>query len=193
MMTTHYIDLTLLPDPEFSPSNLWRALYAKLHRALVQLQTSAIGVSFPQYRLHPQTLGKVLRLHGQAATLEKLMATDWLKGMRDHVDISDLACVPAQTQHRIVQRRQFKTSPERLRRRRMQRKGETLEQAAKAIPEDMEGQNPHLPYVQLRSSSTGQSFYLWIEQGQLQALPHTGLGFNAYGLGQAGGDSIPWF
>lgn len=192
-MTTHYIDLTLLPDPEFSQAHLWRALYAKLHRALVQLQTSAIGVSFPQYQLKPQTLGQVLRLHGEIAPLEQLMATDWLKGMRDHVTVASLAPAPAQAPHRIVQRQQFKTSVERLRRRRMQRKGETVEQAIAAIPDSMERRPPRLPYVQLRSSSNGQSFYLWIEQGPLQALPSTGRGFNAYGLGQASGDSIPWF
>lgn len=190
-MTTHYIDLTLLPDPEFSHAHLWRALYAKLHRALVQLETSAIGVSFPEYRLRPQTVGQVLRLHGEPAPLEQLMGTDWLKGMRDHVQIAALSPVPTGTQHRVVQRKQFKTSVERLRRRRMQRKDETAEQAAAAIPLCVE-QKPDLPYVQLRSSSSGQSFYLWIELGGLQALPSSG-GFNTYGLGQAGGGSIPWF
>src|SRR2546427_3064350 len=36
-MTSHYIDTTLLPDPEFSHAHLLGALVAKLHRALVQL------------------------------------------------------------------------------------------------------------------------------------------------------------
>ena len=54
-MTTHYIDITLLPDPEFSHAHLLGALVAKLHRALVQLQSASIGVSFPQYRLRPRT------------------------------------------------------------------------------------------------------------------------------------------
>jgi len=190
-MTTHYLDLTLLPDPEFSHAHLWRALYAKLHRALVQLQTSAIGVSFPQYQLKPPTLGPVLRLHGDTASLAQLMGTDWLKGMRDHVQIGALSPVPAGTPHRLVQRKQFKTSAERLRRRRMQRKDETAEQAAAAIPLHVE-RKPDLPYVQLRSSSSEQSFYLWIELGDLQAVPSSG-GFSTYGLGQAGGGSIPWF
>lgn len=190
-MTTHYIDLTLLPDPEFSHAHLWRALYAKLHRAFVQLETSAIGVSFPQYKLRPPTLGQVLRLHGEATPLEQLMGTDWLKGMRDHVQVAALSPVPAGTAHRIVQRKQFKTSAERLRRRRMQRKGETAAQAAAAIPLRVE-RKPDLPYVQLRSSSSEQSFYLWIELGDLQAVPSPG-GFSTYGLGQAEGGSIPWF
>ena len=47
-MTTHYIDITLLPDPEFSHAHLLGALVAKLHRALVQGQTIDIGVSYSQ-------------------------------------------------------------------------------------------------------------------------------------------------
>lgn len=58
-MTTHYIDITILPDPEFSHTHLMGALLSKLHRALVQLQSSSIGVSFPQHvdaPLHQRTL-----------------------------------------------------------------------------------------------------------------------------------------
>jgi CRISPR-associated endonuclease Csy4 len=132
-MTTHYIDITLLPDPEFSHAHLLGALMAKLHRALVQLKSTDIGVSFPQHVNAPltkRTLGAVLRLHGAPTALDGLMALAWLKGMRDHVQVSALAQVPTDAKHRLVQRRQFKTNAERLRRRRMARKGETAEQAA---------------------------------------------------------------
>lgn len=191
-MTTHYIDITLLPDPEFSHAHLLGALMAKLHRALVQLKSSDIGVSFPQHVNAPlckRTLGAVLRLHGPQAALTTLMELGWLKGMRDHVQLSELVQVPPGVQHRQVQRRQFKTNADRLRRRRMARKGETAEQAAAAIPDTVERQ-PHLPFAQLRSSSTGQPFCLFVAHGELQAEPAAG-GFNAYGLSQ--GASIPWF
>ena len=157
-MTTHYIDITLLPDPEFSHAHLLAALVAKLHRVLVQGQTTDIGVSYPQHVNQPQarrTLGAVLRLHGTAEALQRLMAQDWLKGMRDHTQVTTACSAPADAQHRTVRRRQFKTNAERLRRRRMQRKGETAEQAAAAIPDSVE-RRPNLPFVQLRSGSTGQ-------------------------------------
>lgn len=189
VMTTHYIDITLLPDPEFSHAYLLSALVSKLHRALVQLQASDIGISFPRHSLRPRTLGSVLRLHGTDAALQRLMAQPWLQGMRDHVHIATLAQVPPQAQHRLVHRRQFKTSAERLRRRRMQRKGETAEQAAAAIPDTVE-RRPDLPYVQLRSSSTGAQFCLFVEHGALQASAVSG-GFNTYGLSL--GASVPWF
>ena len=42
-MTTHYINITLLPDPEFSHAHLLGALVAKLHRALVQGRPPTLG------------------------------------------------------------------------------------------------------------------------------------------------------
>ncbi|RGE44749.1 type I-F CRISPR-associated endoribonuclease Cas6/Csy4 [Comamonas testosteroni] len=191
-MTTHYIDITQLPDPEFSHAHLLGALMAKLHRALVQLKSGEIGVSFPQHvnaPLNKRTLGPVLRLHGPQAALAGLMEQGWLKGMRDHVHLSELAQVPSGTSHRLVQRRQFKTNADRLRRRRMARKGETAEQAAAAIPDAVE-RRPNLPFAQLRSSSTGQPFCLFVEHGVLQPDAVVG-SFNTYGLSQGG--SIPWF
>ena len=188
-MTTHYLDLTLLPDPEFSHAHLLGALVSKLHRALVQLRADDIGVSFPGHSLRPRTLGSVLRLHGPEAALAGLMASDWLRGMRDHLRQGAIAPAPADAQHRVVQRRQFKTSAERLRRRRMQRKGETADQAAAAIPASVERQ-PTLPFVHLRSTSSGQPFTLFVDHGSLAATPTPGT-FNPYGLSQ--GATVPWF
>ena len=191
-MTTHYIDITLLPDPEFSHAHLLGALVGKLHRALVLRHTTDIGASYPQHVSQPltrRTLGAVLRLHGTPESLQRLMAQDWLKGMRDHIQLAALRPVPANAQHRTVRRRQFKTNVDRLRRRRMQRKGETAEQAAAAIPHNVE-RRPNLPFVQLRSSSTGQPFCLCVEHGPLLTQPIPGT-FNAYGLAHEA--TVPWF
>lgn len=191
-MTTHYIDITILLDPEFSHTHLMGALLSKLHRALVQLQSSSIGVSFPQHvnePRHQRTLGHVLRLHGQPPALQRLMAQDWLRGMRDHVTLTPLAAAPPDALHRQVLRRQFKTNANRLRRRRMQRKGETAEQARAAIPDSVE-RRPDLPYAQLRSHSTGQPFCLFVAHGPTQPVAVSGP-FNTYGLSL--GATVPWF
>ncbi|WJF90047.1 type I-F CRISPR-associated endoribonuclease Cas6/Csy4 [Paraburkholderia bonniea] len=189
-MTTHYIDITLLPDPEFSHAHLLGALVAKLHRVLVQLRADDIGISFPQFSERPRSLGRVLRLHGSEAALQHLIAQAWLQGMRDHVKLTPATPVPAAVTYRVVQRRQFKTNAERLRRRRMRRKGETAEQAAAAIPDSIERQ-PDLPYVQLRSVSTGgQPFCLFVEQREVTTGSVPGK-FNSYGLSQ--GATVPWF
>jgi CRISPR-associated endonuclease Csy4 len=188
-MATHYVDIKVVLDPESGPSQLLGALYDRLHLALVQQQRSDIGVSFPGYSLSPRTLGPILRLHGSEASLQQLLSTDWLKGMRDHVRIGDPAAAPHDATHRTVQRRQFKTSAERLRRRRMRRKGETAEQAKAAIPASME-RRPNLPYIHLHSRSTKQPFCLFITLGpSLQtASPGT---FNSYGLSNTA--TVPWF
>lgn len=188
-MTTHYIDITLLPDPEFSHAHLLGALVAKLHRALVALRAEDIGISFPQYSLRPRSLGSVLRLHGGETSLQRLMAHGWLQGMRDHVRLTGAMPVPSEATHRVVQRRQFKTNAERLRRRRMRRKGENSEEASAAIPDSVERQ-PDLPYVHVRSASTGQPFCLFIDQ-RGEAGERVMGAFNSYGLSR--GATVPWF
>lgn len=188
-MGTHYIDIHLLADPEFSQAHLLGALYSKLHRALVQLDSSDIGVSFPGYDTSPKTLGTVLRLHSTDKRLHQLLALNWLQGMHDHVGMTEVKAIPGEVKHRNVERRQFKTNVERLRRRRMARKGETAEQAAAAIPISVE-KKPDLPYIQLRSQSNAQSFSLYVALGELKDKQVDG-SFNTYGLGK--GATVPWF
>lgn len=188
-MTTHYIDINVVPDSETSAPQLLGALFGRLHQGLVQLRVDDIGVSFPRYSMNPRGLGSLLRLHGTQSALERLNQIDWLRGIRDHVRMSNISLVPESVNHRTVTRKQFKTSVERLRRRRMKRKDESLEQAVKAIPDSM-ARKPELPYVHLRSHSTSQGFHLFVALGPLLDTPVPGV-FNAYGF--SGEATIPWF
>ena len=188
-MTTHYLDITVVPDLEASGPQIIGVLYGNLHEMLVQKRVSNIGVSFPRYNLRPRAIGDVLRVHGRREDLVQLVVQDWLKGVRDHVRMTDVRPVPFGVKHRTVSRKQFKTNAERLRRRRMRRKGETVDQAKQAIPSTVE-RVPNLPYVHLKSRSTGQNFRLYIRLGPLQDTPREGT-FNSYGLD--GAATIPWF
>jgi CRISPR-associated endonuclease Csy4 len=188
-VTTYYIDLTVVPNPESGIQQLLGALYDRLHLALVQQKLDNIGVSFPGYSAAPRSLGTTLRLHGSDASLQQLFVSDWLKGMRDHVRMTDVAAAPVDAPHRTVQRKQFKTNVDRLRRRRMKRKGETAEQAQEAIPYTVE-RTPNLPYLHVRSRSTGQPFCLFIALGPPGPAAVPG-NFNRYGLG--GPTTVPWF
>ncbi|GAB3391999.1 type I-F CRISPR-associated endoribonuclease Cas6/Csy4 [Azotobacter armeniacus] len=185
-----YIDIRLLPDPEFAQNQLMSALFAKLHRVLTQRRTQDIGVSFPRMQTEPRTLGDRLRLHGTAQALEPLMMLDWLSGMRDHASITDLQSVPAGAQYRVVRRVQSKSNPERLRRRLAKRHGLTEEQARERILDTTEGRLLKLPFVTLHSQSTSQNFRLFIEHGDLLEQPLAGA-FTAYGL--SNGATVPWF
>lgn len=182
-----YLELQLLPDPEFPPAMLMNALFAKMHRALVSHGEGRIGISFPD--VGGGQLGQRLRLHGQAGDLEKLMASNWLQGMRDHLAAFAIRPVPDGAKHRIVRRVQAQSNPERLRRRLIRRKGIGAEEAREAIP-DSATERLNLPWLEISSQSTRQIFRLFIEHLPPQAESSPGR-FTSYGLSNEA--SIPWF
>lgn len=188
-MTTHYLDLKILPYPEIGGAELLGALYNRLHQSFIHLKINSIGVSFPQYSTNPLAIGNVLRLHGTETTLAQFMKADWMRGMREHVHLTEINRAPEQAQHRTLMRKQFKTNVERLRRRRMRRKGETAEQAAASIPTSVE-RKPDLPFLHLNSKSSGRSFLMHLALGPPQRQASLGT-FNSYGLSRT--VTVPWF
>lgn len=186
----HYQDILIRMDPEFPTPLLMNALFAKFHRALVQLRSTGIGVSFPSFDGSVPSLGDCLRVHGTVVALQTLHTKDWTAGMRDHVDLAEIAPVPSSTQHRKVRRVQVKSSAARLRRRFINRHvGVTERDVVALIPDSVE-ERVHLPYLQLKSESTGQSFLLFIEQEPVMAVSAAGE-FNCYGLSRTA--TVPWF
>lgn len=185
----HYLEIRILPDPEFAATTLMNALFSKFHRGLVRHGEGAIGVSFPDVREGSASLGGRLRLHGGGADLRDFMAAGWLTGMRDHVSIDGPAPVPAAARHRVVRRVQAHSSPERERRRLIARKGVSPDEARIAIP-DSRAKHLKLPFVMLTSRSTGQQFLLFVEHLPIMDQPCGGA-FNSYGLSATA--TIPWF
>jgi CRISPR-associated endonuclease Csy4 len=185
----HYIDIQLRADPETAPHQLMSALCTRLHRRLVAVPECQIGISFPGFETRPPALGKHLRLHGSAAALTELFALDWLAALRDHLQLSTAAAVPADATHRVVRRVQSRSNPERLRRRQMRRHGIDEAEARLRIPDDA-AEYLRLPFVQMRSTSSAQDFRLFIEHGPALTTAVPG-DFNRYGLSQQA--SVPWF
>ena len=185
----HYVDIDVRPDPEFPAHQLMSALYAKLHRALVAQACTRIGVSFPCVDSQAPYLGTRLRLHGSLVALSALLESDWLTGMRDHVALTPPIQAPDIAQNRAVRRVQVKSNPERLRRRLIRRHAIDEQEARQRIPNES-ARLAHLPFVHLRSTSTGQTFRLFIDHGPMQPGAVHG-DFNSYGLSQ--GATIPWF
>jgi len=182
----HYIDIKVLPDPEFSPSVLMNAIFAKFHRALVEAGHGEVGISFPQAQ---KTLGDSIRLHGSQDALERLMAIGWLKGLTDYISVTAITAVPYNCRYRVVKRVQAKSSVERMYRRSVKKGWLTTEEAETRMNAGKELQLK-LPFVQLKSHSSGQAFRLFIQQGKLLDSPGAGK-FSAYGLSNAA--TIPWF
>ena len=190
----HFVDIHLLPDPELPAHVLLSALYAKLHRALVMGgdgNTGSIAISLPGYSVRPgvNSLGSSLRLLGGQPRLQALAGTDWLGSLRDQVSVNASAAVPITALHRSLRRVQAKSNPERLRRRLIKRHGIDEAEARKRIP-DSAAEMLTLPFLQLRSASTGQNFRLFLQLGQKQATAESG-SFNTYGLSATA--TIPWF
>lgn len=185
----HYVDIRLLPDPEFPATTLMNALFSKLHRGLVSHGAGEIGVSFPDTLATIKGLGERLRLHGKREPLQAFLDSDWLRGMRDHVSLQGPGPVPGDVSYRIVRRVQAHSNPERERRRLIARKGVSPEIALTQIP-DSAAEWLDLPFVLLNSSSTGQHFRLFIDHGKVLHSPQPGT-FSAYGLSATG--TIPWF
>jgi CRISPR-associated endonuclease Csy4 len=183
----HYIEILILPDPEFSESMLMNAIFSKLHRALTDVGNGQVGVSFPKAK---KTLGGTLRLHGNQADLERLMSVKWLKGLSDYLKTSEILPVPVPCKYRCIKRIQAKSSAERLYRRSVKKGWMTVEEArAKIVTvEDRKLKNP---FLNLKSNSSGQKFQLFVEQCELLDQPQCDGCFSNYGFSDK--KTIPWF
>ena len=185
---SHYLDILLRSDPEIAPHQLMAALYSKLHLALVQLDSSTLGVSFPGYTEKPASLGDRLRVLGPEADLQRLLALPWRGGLQDHIHLSTVGVIPPQAGYRRLSRVQAKSSPERLRRRQMKRHGLTVEEAKARVPDSC-AETLTLPFVVMRSASTAQTFQLFLRCMPVAAAVEGT--FNTYGLSATA--TVPWF
>jgi len=186
----HYMEFKILPDPEFPTPILMNALFLKLHRVLVQLDNKQLGISFPKVQKNKPSLGDHLRIHGCLNELKQLQAQNWLTGMRDHIEVKEIASVPDNAQHCRIQRIQIKSNAERLRRRYAKRHPEESEEEIMAKFPDSKEKRSKLPYLRIKSQSTGQQFCLFLRHHLPQEEPTTGL-FNSYGLSAEA--TVPWF
>jgi CRISPR-associated endonuclease Csy4 len=185
-----FIDLKVQRDPEFPARQLMATLYAKLHRALVTMRADSVAVAFPYMQV--SHLGDTLRLMAPRDVLIALMDQQWLHGMRDHTQVGEITRIPSNAVERPLRRVQAKSSPERQLRRTIkrlsQREGISESDAAAKVSV---GRAKHLdlPFLHVKSASTGHSFRLFLRLGP-ECAKNSGT-FNAYGLSQDA--TIPWF
>jgi len=181
----HYLDIKLVPDAEVPPSVLMNAIYTKLHKALCDQRSTAIGVSFPNYKL---SLGDSLRLHGTAENLGKIHSLNWVGAMSGYCKQSDILTVPADASFRTVSRKQPNMSPAKLRR--LVKRGSVSEEEAINYRAKMFSKGLDEPYLELISGSNGQRHRRYIELGELVSEPVAGK-FDQFGLSKTA--TIPWF
>jgi CRISPR-associated endonuclease Csy4 len=182
----YYIDIHFLPHSDFPDTTLMDMLFSYLHKQLVKIGWGEIGISFPNFS---RTLGNLLRLHGKESSLQQLMSTPWMRDLIDYLKISNINPIPEKVSYRVVKRVQVKSCNERLYRRSI-RKGWLTEEEMNLKISDCKVKRSSLPFLKVRSLSTGQIFLLFIEHGQILTSPTQGT-FTAYGL--SSNATIPWF
>lgn len=182
----YYVNINIIPNSEIPEPILMSYVYQKLHNAFVKLRNNAIGVSFPN---HADNLGDCLRLHGAMNALQNLFASEWLGSLSDYVSVSPVTKIPVILGYRQVRRVQSKSSPERLRRRSI-KKGWIRYEDSSEVAFDSQPRFLSLPFVTLRSQSSGQPFLLFVDHGPVLPAPVVGE-FSSYGLSKLA--TVPWF
>jgi CRISPR-associated endonuclease Csy4 len=185
----HYVDLQIRPVPEMVPAHVLEKVFAKIHLALVTSRRSDIGLSFPDVNEKAPALGGHLRLHGSDAGLRELLEATRLDAWQDYLVLGGIEAVPEGCSFRLVSRVQVRNGLEARRRRLARRHNLSLGEAAGRLPDSVR-QWSMLPFIRMRSHSTGQHFRLFIKHGSVSSRPSPGP-FNAYGLSQEA--TIPWF
>lgn len=181
----NYIEITLRPDAEMPLNWLMNAIYTKFHKALHDLGSTSIGISFPKCKV---TLGNTLRIHGSDKNLSALHQQDWLGGMKGYCKVSDITAVPESVKHCTISRKQTTMSGSKLRR--LIKRGTISEEEAKQYRAKMFSKGLDNPYLELQSASNSHRHRRYIEFGEL--LDHPVIGeFDSFGLSKTA--TVPWF
>ena len=180
-----YIDIRLQPDAEMPVNRLLNNVYTKLHKALHDLKSTNIGISFPKYEV---TLGNVLRIHGDKSSLNDLQGLNWIGGMSGYCEVGEIKSVPAAVQFRVISRKQTTMSPAKMRR--LLKRGSLDEEGVKTYKAKMFTKGLDNPYLELVSGSNGYKHRRYIEFGDLADEPVSGE-FDHFGLSKTA--TVPWF
>ncbi len=181
----NYFDIVLKPDAEMRDNVLLNMVYAKLHKALFDLKSTRLGISFPDVDMH---LGTRLRLHGQADLLNQLGVT-WLGNLSGYCTVSVVCKVPESVaSHRTVSRKQLNMTHAKMNR--LIKRGSLDTADVGRYKEKMFTQKLIAPFLELVSASNGERYRRNIQLGVIQTTPSVGE-FDHFGLSRTA--TIPWF
>lgn len=181
----HYVEIVIKPDEEMRENVLLNNVYSKLHKALFELQSTDIGVSFPCYKV---MLGGVLRIHGTEAKLSALQNTPWLGGLSGYCQVSGIKEIPDEIMYRTVSRIQANMTEAKLRR--LIKRGTISTEEVKHYKAKMFSQGLDSPYLELESTSNGHKHRRYLVFGD-KTTEATAGEFDFFGLSKVA--TIPWF
>ena len=181
----YFIDIKLLPDDDIPIYFLRNKIYAKFHKILFTLNSTDIGISFPNYKVK---LGNIIRLHGTENSLLNLQATNWLGGLSGYCDVSGIQAIPNEVVYRTISRKQSNMTEAKLRR--LIKRGSISEDETKEYKAKMFQQSLDNPYLELESRSNGHKHRRYIQFRALSSQVVEGE-FDQFGLSKTA--TIPWF
>ena len=189
----YYQDITLIPDGEVSLSFLWTKVFTQLHLALAEEQQREgmvkTALAFPEYQ-DKGLGGKIRILAPSAEQLERLHLKQRLERLSDYVHLTTIRKIMERriTGYSIYSRYQPDESVERKARRYARRhEGVSYENALDLLNQREKTHN--LPFIQLKSVSTAQTFSLFIKKTPCQS--EQGGTLSTYGLSDSA--SLPEF
>lgn len=193
---TYYQEVTLIEQPEIALGFIWQKLYMQLHLALADIRTKKgvtnIGVSFPEYQSAKFPLGTKLRVFGVSKEiLADLNLRGWLSQLTDYVHVTAPREIPSRLvkSYAIFSRKEVKSNPARLARRRVKRDSSmTYEEAFRRASLVVKESN--LPYVNIKSLTSNHDFKLFIDKKKLEQFDGP-LEFTTYGLSNE--SAVPMF
>jgi len=180
-----FIDIHLKPDAEMRENVLLNKVYTKFHKALCDLDSSDIGISFPKYRIK---LGDVMRIHGCKQRLEALQTLQWLGGLSGYCLVHEIMAAPDTAKHRVVSRIQSNMTEAKLRR--LMQRGSIPASDVTIYKAKMFAHGLEQPYLELESHSNGHKHRRYLKFGGLLDMPVQGV-FDTFGLSKRA--TIPWF
>jgi CRISPR-associated endonuclease Csy4 len=191
----HYQDIKIFSDAECNLAFLRNKIYQKLHKAIFDLSTTEIGVSFANSKENQKDtlpnilLGDTIRIHSNKAKLQQLQNLNWLGGLAGYCKISDVLPVPDKVDgYQIISRIRQNMSLARMQKKiiHQQSKGylktdEEIRAYEKYYKAKMFKTGLNNPYLELNSVSTGGKYRLYIEFGEVKNKAIVG-DFNNFGL-----------
>lgn len=192
-MLQYYEEITLLPGEEISQAFLWTKVFTQIHIAFAAYQHTngnmPFAVSFPEFK--DDDPGRKLRVFGESREeLEALNLPGYLHRLTDYIHLPSIRRLPSARikGYAIYSRYQPDSSAERKARRYAKRhEGTSYEEALELFK--LKKATPHMPYIQIKSLSTGEHFSLFIQKKEVnkENKGH----FGSYGLSTDG--TVPEF
>ncbi len=180
----YYQEITLLPGTELTESFLMGKVFMQIHIAIAECKREHpdfwFGISFPKYT--PKGLGGKIRVFSASLeNMESLRLPVFLQRLCDYVHIIRPRLVPEAKVSGYARYKRYRQQDcnDNLARRYAKRHGVTFEEAIGKYAARQE-EDCKLPYILMRSLSTGQKFSLFIEKKDSEDTEECI--FDSYGL-----------